>query len=65
MCAQALECRNDALLLHLHCIGDHSRGLFEAEASIVVSAMHALQDVEIFFFVSHYGLLHLLPRFPV
>ncbi len=53
MCAQAFERLNDVLLLHLHPIGDHTRGLFEAEASIVMSATHALQDVKIFFFVSH------------
>ena len=53
MCAQAFERRKDVLLVRLHPIGDHTRGLFEAEASILVSATHALQDIEIFFFVSH------------
>ena len=51
--AQALERRNDFLLIHLHRVGDHTRGLFEAEASIAVSATHALQDVEIVCFVCH------------
>jgi hypothetical protein len=51
--AQALERRDHFLLIHLHRIGDHTRGLFEAEASIAVSASHALQDIEIFLFVSH------------
>lgn len=53
ICAQAFERGNNFLLVHLNCIGDHTRGLFEAEASIEPSATHALEDVEIFFFVSH------------
>jgi hypothetical protein len=40
--AQALEHCNNFLLIHLHRVGDHARGLFEAEASIAVSAAHAL-----------------------
>ena len=51
MCAQAFERRKDFLLVHIHRIGDHTRGLFEAEASPIVSATHTLQDVEIVFFV--------------
>jgi hypothetical protein len=53
MCAQALQCRDDCFLIHLHRVGDHTRGLFEAEASIAVSAAHALEDVKVFFFVGH------------
>jgi len=54
--AQAFERRGYFLLIQLHRIGDHTRGLFEAEASIAVSAAHALEDVEIFFFARHAGL---------
>ena len=53
MCPQAFERSNDFLLVRLYRIGDHTRGLFEAEASLMVSATHTLQDVEVFFFVSH------------
>ncbi len=53
MCLQAFERCDDILLIHLHRVGDHTRGLFEAEASIVVSAAHALQDVEIVFLSRH------------
>lgn len=53
MAAQALQCRDYFLIIHLHCVGDHTRGLFEAEASIVVSAAHALEDVKICFFLGH------------
>ena len=41
ICLQALERRDDILLIHLHRVGDHTRGLFEAEASVAVSATHA------------------------
>ncbi len=51
--AQALERRDHFLLAHLHRIGDHTRGLFEADASVIVSAPHALKDVKVFFFVRH------------
>jgi len=51
MGAQSFERRDDLLLVHLHRIGDHTRGLFEAKASPMVSAAHTLQDVQIFFFV--------------
>jgi hypothetical protein len=51
--AQALERRDYLLLTNLNRIGDHTRGLFEADASIAVSAAHALEDVKVFFFVSH------------
>ena len=40
--AQALERRDDFLLSDLQLIGDHARGLFEADASIAVSAAHTL-----------------------
>jgi hypothetical protein len=51
--AQALERGNNFLLADLERIGDHTRGLFEANASIAASATHALQDVKIFFLVGH------------
>jgi hypothetical protein len=54
--AQALERGNNFLLTYLQRIGDHTRGLFEAEASIAVSAAHSLQDVQIFFFANHTSL---------
>jgi len=45
--AQPFERRGNFLLADFQCVGDHSRGLFEAEASIAVSAAHALQHVNI------------------
>ncbi len=56
MRAQALQCRDHFLEVDLRCIGDHARGLFEAKASIAVSAAHALEDVKVLFFVSHSAL---------
>lgn len=52
---QALKRFEHVLLVHLQSIGDHTRGLFEAYASIAVSAAHALKNVNIFFvgFVGH------------
>jgi len=52
--AQALERRNDFLLADLERIGDHTRGLFEADASIAASAAHPSQDVKILFLVGHF-----------
>ncbi len=52
--AQALKRRNDFLLSYLHRVGDHARGLFEAEASIAVSAAHALQNVQLVCFFCHW-----------
>jgi hypothetical protein len=42
------------LLADLERIGDHTRGLFEADASIAASAAHPSQDVKIFFLVGHF-----------
>jgi len=50
---EALERLNDVLFSHFHSAGDHTRGLFEAEASVVMSATHAREDVESPFFVFH------------
>src|SRR4051812_26180542 len=50
---KTLERRDDVLLIHIHCAGDHTRGLFEAEASVVVSATHPREDVKSLFFVLH------------
>jgi len=41
------------ILVHADRVGDHARGLFEAEASVVVSAAHALEDIQIFFLRIH------------
>ena len=50
---QPFERLYDVLFFHFHCAGDHTRGLFEAEASVVVSATHAREDVQSVFFVFH------------
>ena len=50
---EALERLNDVLFIHFDSAGDHTRGLFEAEASVVMSATHAREDVESPFFVFH------------
>jgi len=50
---KAFERRDDVLLFHFDCAGDHTRGLFEAEASVAVSTTHAFQNIEIFLFASH------------
>ena len=62
---QTLERRDDILLTHLHRIGDHTRGLFEAEASIAMSAAHALENVEIVFLSNHDSFPHcVIPEKP-
>lgn len=48
--AQTLERRDHFVFRLLDSIGDHTRGLFEAEASIAVSAAHPFEDVKILFF---------------
>lgn len=50
---QASQCVYYFLLVHLERIGDHTRGLFEAEASIAVSTAHALENVQVLLFVCH------------
>jgi hypothetical protein len=42
---KAFERLNDVLFFHVYCAGDHTRGLFEAEASVVMSATHAREDI--------------------
>ena len=59
--AQPFERRGNFLLADFQCVGDHSRGLFEAEASIAVSAAHALQDVNVLIIFRH-GSYFNLPR---
>ena len=49
---------NDVLCFHFHSAGDHTRGLFEAEASVVVSATHARENVESVFLVFHFMTPH-------
>jgi hypothetical protein len=55
ICTKPLERLNDGFFIHFHCAGDHTRGLFEAEASVVVSTAHAGQDVKGPFFIFHLG----------
>ena len=50
---QALKRGDYLILVHADRIGDHARGLFEAEASVVVSAAHAFEDVKIFLLRIH------------
>jgi hypothetical protein len=57
--AQTLERGNNFLLADLKRIGDHTRGLFEADASIAASAAHPPQNVKIFFLVGHFDSLNL------
>ena len=47
---QALKRGDYLILVHADRIRDHARGLFEAEASVVVSAAHALENIKILFF---------------
>lgn len=51
--AQSRERGDDCFLILLDCVGDHTRGLFEAEASIAVSATHAFEYVKIVLFGRH------------
>ena len=51
--AQPFQHRHHFLLADLQRIGDHARGLFEAEASIVVSAAHLLENVDILVILGH------------
>jgi hypothetical protein len=51
--AQPLQRRNDFLLADFQRVGDHTRGLFEAEASVAVSAAHALHYVNILIIFRH------------
>ena len=55
--AQTLERRDDIPLTHLNRIGDHARGLFEAEASIIMSATHPRENIKILFLSRHARLL--------
>ncbi len=53
MPAQPFERGNHLGLVLVHRIGDHARGLFEAEASPMASAVHPLENIEVFFFIGH------------
>jgi hypothetical protein len=55
---KAFERLDDVLFFHIYCAGDHTRGLFEAEASVVVSATHAREDIQSVFLVFHLMTLH-------
>src|ERR1051326_5196143 len=48
-----LERPENFLVCHIDRAGDHTRGLFEAEASSRISAPHALKNVKVLFFVHH------------
>ena len=51
--AESFQGRDDFLLADFQRVGDHTRGLFEAEASIAVSAAHALQYVDVLIIFRH------------
>jgi len=51
--AQSLQRRDDFFLALLDSVGDHTRGLFEAEASIAMSTTHPFKNVDILIFASH------------
>ena len=46
---ESFERPQEFVKVHLQCAGDHTRGLFEADASIVVSACYPSKNVPIFF----------------
>jgi hypothetical protein len=58
--AQPFERRDDFILADFQRVGDHARGLFEAEASIAVSATHALQHVNVLVIFRHKFFLFLI-----
>lgn len=58
--AQPIQHGHDFLLANLQRIGDHARGLFEAQASIAVSAAHLLENVDIFVVIGHKMPFHVL-----
>jgi hypothetical protein len=51
--AQSLQRGDDLFLILMHCVGDHTRGLFEAKASIAVSTTHPFEDVQIIILARH------------
>ena len=53
LATQASQCLNYFLLIDLQAVGDHTRGLFEAEASVAVSTAHTLQNVKVVFLRRH------------
>ncbi len=62
---KAFERRDNVLLFHFDCVGDHTRGLFEAEASVVVSPTHSRENVEGVLLVFHYDSTPEKPAFCV
>ncbi len=63
--AQPLERGDDFFLTLLYRVGDHTRGLFEAEASIAMSAAHPFEYIEIVFLARHVSLSQLeIPEKP-
>ena len=59
--AKSLQRRDDFFLILMHRVGDHTRGLFEAEASIAVSPTHPFENIQIIIFARHS--VHLNSRF--
>src|SRR5438132_13935928 len=47
---EGLELLDQVVLVHLEHVGDHTRGLFEALASVAASALHPLHDVAVVLF---------------
>src|SRR5256885_17218038 len=45
---ESLDLLEQIILIHFEHVGDHTRGLFEAEASVAPSAPHPLHDRAIF-----------------
>src|SRR5438067_2968840 len=44
---EGLEQFDQVVLIHAQYVGDHTRGLFEAEASVTTSTLHPVHDVAI------------------
>ena len=55
---QTLERGDDFLLRYFYRVGDHTRGLFEADASIAVSATHPFENIKIVFLGRHESYLN-------
>src|SRR2546426_6418686 len=47
---EGLELLDQLVLIHFEHVGDHTRGLFEAPASVAASALHPLHDVAVVLF---------------
>src|SRR5207245_2458311 len=47
---EGLELLDQLVLIHFEHVGDHTRGLFEALASVAASALHPLHDIPVVLF---------------